>query len=370
MAACHSWPHTYTAAAPGTRRCARGVLQYGLLAIVLALLLLWLGAEYEQFQVRSAAPTTDLYQQSEICGISSSGGGGGEIEIETFASVADFHAADPHYYYRGESDDNEDGSNSGNSNSNGIVAHCGACGSCSNPGDVRIYDATRNTLFRDTAHCAKRALLFGRRTAAKCMAESVGFTPNCGDCWVENIMCDLRHCIFSCLWYGLFSQVDGGHDDDDDDGDDRNNSTSIPTDAGSSGGSSTQLNPCTLCDEMRCGREFVNCAGANRRRSGILSDIERDAETEVCRTVTDHWWDDAALQSRWRAQQQQQEQQREHGSNDDESSLVSAATAAPSSPPQALRSNSNNNNNNPTTAAPTAATELLEEDGGLRRARK
>jgi len=40
---------------------------------------------------------------------------------------------------------------------------------------------------------------------------------------------------------------------------------------------------CLKCDEMNCGPEFIKCAGANRRSSGIISDIER-SESEHCST--------------------------------------------------------------------------------------
>jgi len=269
VASCHAWPYSYSAVSPRARRLGRGLMQYGLITVVLSLLIIWLGTENEQFHVRNAPSTTDLYQSSDICGIlvNTSESSAAGIEIETFASVAEFRAEDPYHEEENESSN--------------VVAHCGACGSCSNPNDVLIYDNTRNTLFQDSTKCAKMALIFGRKTATKCMAEAVGFTPGCNDCWVENIMCDLRYCIFTCLWYGLFSQVDGGHD---------------------SNSSSTALNPCTHCDEMRCGRKFVMCAGANRRRAGMLSDIERDTEKELCRSVTDHWWNDASLQDQWRTQ--------------------------------------------------------------------
>jgi len=253
----HNWPYRTGTISPNSRRLGRGLLQYGLLTVVVAVLIIWLGSEYERFHVRNSPSTGDLYSTSEVCGIVNASS---EIHIESFASVADF---------RDEHAPNDV-----------AVAHCGNCGGCSNPNDVHIYDNTRNTLFQDTTHCAKKALIWGRKTATKCMAEAVGFTNDCNDCWVENIMCDLRYCIFTCIWYGLFSQVDGVAADN----------------------NSTQLNPCTHCDEMRCGREFVTCAGANRRRAGILSDIERDTENEVCRDVTPEWWNDPVLDKQWRAQ--------------------------------------------------------------------
>ena len=37
----------------------------------------------------------------------------------------------------------------------------------------------------------------------------------------------------------------------------------------------------TRCDELHCGPEFIRCAGANRRSSGIVSDIGRPGQ-QVC----------------------------------------------------------------------------------------
>ena len=42
-----------------------------------------------------------------------------------------------------------------------------------------------------------------------------------------------------------------------------------------------KLNACLQCDEDMCGPAFKKCAGANRRRSCIPSDIMRDI-TLIC----------------------------------------------------------------------------------------
>ena len=60
-----------------------------------------------------------------------------------------------------------------------------------------------------------------------------------------------------------------------------------------------ELNRCTLCDEKRCGIAFVECAGANRRRTAIISDIERDADSEVCESVVDQWWWNETIIDLW-----------------------------------------------------------------------
>ena len=45
--------------------------------------------------------------------------------------------------------------------------------------------------------------------------------------------------------------------------------------------SGTSYAGCIKCDEQNCGPEFIRCAGANRRSSGILSDISRPGQ-QVC----------------------------------------------------------------------------------------
>ena len=91
----------------------------------------------------------------------------------------------------------------------------------------------------------------------------MGFTKDCNDCWVENVMCDFNSCVATCLKMVIFNEannVDGGG-----------------------------LNACLNCDEKICGTAFLKCAGANRRRSGIISDISR-ATTSVCLSVDTNIW--------------------------------------------------------------------------------
>ena len=212
------------------------------------ILVVWIGAEVEDYHVKRTADTRHFYETPHVCQLQETS------DQLVFSTVASAEQAE-------------------------TVAHCGDCGQCSNPNDVNIYDETKNTLFSKTANCAKRGFLWGRKTADKCMKQ-VGLTDECNDCWVDNIMCDLRYCVFTCIWQGLFDQVDN---------------------------SESGLNKCTYCDEMRCGPEFITCAGVNRRRSGILSDIDRDTETEVCSTVSKEWWKDPLIQEKWTRQQQQED---------------------------------------------------------------
>ena len=45
--------------------------------------------------------------------------------------------------------------------------------------------------------------------------------------------------------------------------------------------STGELSSCLKCDEALCGPAFMSCAGANRRRTCITSDIAR-VSAEVC----------------------------------------------------------------------------------------
>lgn len=253
-----------------TRRTVRNTIQWGIFSFVVLVLVLWLGAEYEGYQVRKSPKTLQYYQQPQVCGImltnkknentttASSNSTATTTNTTSFITISTFPS---------EQDVLDIG---------GFVAHCGSCGHCSNPHDIRIYDQTQTSLFQSSTTCAKRALIWGRVTASQCLQTHVGFTSHCNDCWVENILCDLRKCIFTCLFYGLFLDVDGG------------------------GTGQKSLNPCTQCDERRCGPDFIQCAGANRRRSGIVSDISRDEINEVCQTVRNDWWLDQDLQDNWK----------------------------------------------------------------------
>ena len=46
-----------------------------------------------------------------------------------------------------------------------------------------------------------------------------------------------------------------------------------------------KLNECLECDEKLCGPNFLHCAGANRRRLGIVSDIARDDDEQCSRAM-------------------------------------------------------------------------------------
>ncbi|CAM9848493.1 unnamed protein product [Phaeothamnion confervicola] len=139
--------------------------------------------------------------------------------------------------------------------------HCGNCGKCSNRDDIDIYERTKDTLTYTTTRCAYAYLVLGRWAAAACMRRSVGFTDSCNECWLDNIECDMRECLWICLKHTLAGSANNLEGE--------------------------ELNACLACDEEQCGPVFIQCAGANRRRSGIISDIGRPNE-QVC-TDVDPW---------------------------------------------------------------------------------
>ena len=135
------------------------------------------------------------------------------------------------------------------------VLHCGECGYCSNIYDINIYNETRNNLTYTTRECAWKSL-FSESWSRSCMEKTIGFTDDCLECWMENILCDIKNCKWICLYSYLINEP---YIDDD-----------------------GNLNSCLQCDEDMCGPAFKHCAGANRRRSCIVSDIFRDEDT-ICK---------------------------------------------------------------------------------------
>jgi hypothetical protein len=250
-----------------TFRLLRLIFVYSLVLFAFFVLIMWFGMLYEDAQVRNGPDTRAFYQTPKICAVenitTTAANAGGNKTTTTKLIVKTLDSVDQV------------------NTTTDIVAHCGDCGSCSSPHDIRIYDATKSTLTEDAMTCAKRGIFGGRKAIQQCLQERVGFTAPCNECWVENIICDRRKCVFTCIIQGIFSK--GLH----------------------TGSDNEELNRCTKCDEVRCGPQFISCAGANRRRSGILSDIERDVNAEVCQKVNPkEWWNDEALQQAWEKQQQ------------------------------------------------------------------
>jgi hypothetical protein len=159
------------------RLFARRFIQYSLLLFVVFILVLWMGAEIEGNRVGRLPDTAHFYDGEAVCGLTynltvpenhTTGPRQtyGLFDIATYTdpvSVRSFRneTAEPPLSIQPAA---------------AIVAHCGDCGSCSNPHDIGIYDETKDTLFATTVDCSKRGLLWGRKTASTCMNEQVGFT--------------------------------------------------------------------------------------------------------------------------------------------------------------------------------------------------
>ena len=153
------------------------------------------------------------------------------------------------------------------------MLHCGECAACSTLHDLDVLNSTRTYITSKLTACAaafaKPSWLGGHRdrpTLERCMREAgIGFSedggawsapahrPSCMDCWTDNVACDAVQCVTNpdCIWK-FFD----------------------PHNSGAFAG-------CVKCDELHCGPEFIRCAGANRRSSGIHSDIARSGP-EVC----------------------------------------------------------------------------------------
>jgi len=216
----------------------------------LFLAIMHIGSSIEQAEVAKAADTAWVYGTPDVC----------SVDNTTYGSTGAAHAAGK------------------------LVRHCGACGQCSNDHDVRLYEDTKDTLTESSTACAVLSITQGASGVTACFDQTVNMTRGCTRCWVENVMCDLKRCVFSCLLYRcvcmcvcmrvcmcvcvfscpLYRMGMGGS-----------------TNTGEVEGA---LSDCLKCDEKMCGPAFIKCAGANRRRSGIQSDIERN-DTHVCKVV-------------------------------------------------------------------------------------
>jgi len=202
-----------------------------------------IGAAIEKRSFADAGDTSHLYHLPQVCGVADP-----KVDAEgiTFDSAQMAH---------------EDGLK---------IAHCGDCGECSTAHDMAIMSTTADSLTNDSTRCAFKIFL-GRRAVQKCMAERVGFTEPCEDCWLDNISCSFRACKFTCIKHKLFRQDNNKKD----------------TDGELIG--RVELNDCLKCDERMCGPQFIECSGSNRRRMGIVSDIGRDADNQ-CQAVDVDWF--------------------------------------------------------------------------------
>ena len=154
-----------------TRRCALIALGCVVLVVAIFFATIWIGAEIEIQKMRGVPGTSWLYASTDVCAAVSGTAG----DILTLAS--------------------EDAAPA----QTGVhVMHCGACGECSTITDIALYNRTRYTLTRSATRCALQYFVNGRRSVDECFT-SIGFSPACRECWVENVACDMSNCFFTCL---------------------------------------------------------------------------------------------------------------------------------------------------------------------------
>ena len=149
------------------------------------------------------------------------------------------------------------------------ILHCGSCSACSGPDDLMVIYDTKTYITSKMTKCstpfAMPRFLGGTHdldTLRTCLVEQNitfgtksrfdGLTgPTCMDCWTDDIQCDAVHCKWACISKFIDPHNNGKYEG------------------------------CLKCDENTCGPAFIKCAGANRRSSGIVSDINR-VSSEIC----------------------------------------------------------------------------------------
>jgi len=136
--------------------------------------------------------------------------------------------------------------------------HGGTCGACSNEHDIDVYRNTTQTMSQLAYQCMQKYMLESEQEAIECF-QTAGLTTDCTRCWIDNMKCSASSCLFECVWHNMIHNLPWSVN--------------------------TTLNPCIHCDEVLCGPAFVKCAGANRRRAGIVSDIARPHDDVWKRTV-------------------------------------------------------------------------------------
>lgn len=147
------------------------------------------------------------------------------------------------------------------------VLNCGHCGACSTQQDLAVYLRTAANLTVAVRACG----LVPLRSQQEACLLRIGLSVPCAACFQANIDCDRRHCLRPCLagllasWLQLL----------------RAWATGFRTQPPKQGLATSE---CLACDEAHCGPAFLACAGANRRRAGIVSDIARD-EAELCKVA-------------------------------------------------------------------------------------
>jgi hypothetical protein len=214
----------------------RTLIYFCVITLILLLLVLYSVAlnsyTEEKERMRNADSLDRFYNTTKVCGLFKNSTD--EILRRTFLTLNDSRNED----YK--------------------VLHCGDCGHCSTLYDFLIHRRTSSSLTNMVRKCAAK-IFISKQFVFRCMERNVGFTYECGKCWTDNIQCTFSKCKVTCILDKLF----GKHNNDP---------------------NTKELSPCLECDEKICGPDFLTCAGMNRRRAGIVSDIDRD-NSHICKVV-------------------------------------------------------------------------------------
>ena len=130
--------------------------------------------------------------------------------------------------------------------------HCGKCSKCSSEKDIDVIFKTKDYITQKMSECSVKYARPGghkdKRKLEKCLRnERIDFTPMCRDVWYDDIDCASSFCKMPCRYKFITFRK-------------------------------TQDPSCIECDEKVCGPGFIH-AGANRRSTGIISDINRSANS-------------------------------------------------------------------------------------------
>jgi hypothetical protein len=149
-----------------TFRVALGIL----VIIWVFVILLMLGSRIENTNAAKAPDTSPNFITDDVCAFDPSDP---SAPFETFPSK-------------------EEAANQGY-----LVAHCGACGYCSNPPDILRYVETRKTVAKMAKKCGKDSVLGGYDKLTNCLLDNIGFSLECTKCWADNMVSTRDSCLFS-----------------------------------------------------------------------------------------------------------------------------------------------------------------------------
>ncbi|CAF1480871.1 unnamed protein product [Didymodactylos carnosus] len=167
---------------------------------------------------------------------------------------------------------------------NGIYPlHSGYCGACSSHQDINIFNTTRNNMTNIATKCAVKYVLFGKNSAIRRMNKAAALSVKCTECWVENMGCDVAHCMSKRAIDHTFiiinllrvnnTKPEGSLDD------------CLTCNEGKQHSEMYHyMSKCHVSSESNffvlayCGKPFIVCSGVNRR-AAIMSDIDRPQHT-------------------------------------------------------------------------------------------